>query len=158
MPVAQQFIDDTASEEGIKALVDLRPWMKHKRMEIIDSIPALDKFIDEACEAKRCSVDLETDGLNTGPHERGKGARVAQPAGFCLSYHRDYGVYIPVGHKEGRNLPLPAVVSRIKRLVSECTTIYHNFKFDGELLRNMGVIIEDPKKYEDTLLMADEGP
>ena len=154
MGIAHQFIDETVSAEGIKALVELRPWMRYKRLELIDRLDALDKFVEEACEKKCCVIDLETDGLDTGPGNRGRGSRVASIAGFCLSYHKDYGVYIPVAHLFGKNLPLNAVLQRIKKIVAECLTIYHNFKYDGELLRNHGIVIEDPKKYRDTLLGA----
>jgi len=152
MEVMQQFVDDTASEEVVQSLVETREWMKSKRLELIDTIDALDAFIDEACEAGICVIDLETDGLNTGPFNRGNGSRVAKIAGFCLSYHEGYGVYVPVNHRYGRNIPMSVVLPRIMKLVSACVTLYHNFKFDGELLRNEGVVIEDLNKYEDTLL------
>lgn len=152
MEVMKQFVDDTASEEIVQSLVDTRDWMKSKKLELIDTLDALDTFIDDACEAGICALDLETDGLNTGPKERSPSSRVAKIAGFCLSYHKGHGVYIPVNHRYGRNLPMSVVLPRIKKLVAACVTVYHNFKFDGELLRNEGIIIEDLNKYEDTLL------
>ena len=154
MAISQQFIDEQASSEVVKALVDLRPWMRYKRLELITSLDDLDKFIDEAVDTGLCAVDTETSGLNSGPMNRGRGSQVAVLAGICLAYHKDYGVYIPVGHFEGRNLPLAAVMERMRRLLSSCITIYHNAKYDFEILRNQGIIMEDPKKYRDTLLGA----
>lgn len=154
MAIMNTFVDETAEEEVVQSLVELRPWMKSKRFELIDTVDALDKFITEACEAGECAVDLETDGLNTGPDKRGRGSRVATIAGFCLSYHEDYGVYVPISHRYGKNIPLNVIIPKIKKLVSSTITIYHNFKFDGALLRNAGIIIENHKKIEDTLLAA----
>jgi DNA polymerase-1 len=154
MAISQQFVDEQASSEVVKALVDIRPWMRYKRLELITTLDALDKFIDEAIDTGLCAVDTETSGLNSGPSNRGRGSQVAVLAGICLAYHKDYGVYIPVGHFEGRNLPLAAVMERMRRLLSSCITIYHNAKYDFEILRNHGIIMEDPKKYRDTLLGA----
>jgi DNA polymerase-1 len=154
MAITKQFVDETVSGEGVKALVELRPWMRYKRFELIDTLDALDTFIDEACERGLCAVDTETSGLNTGPDDRGRDSKVAVLAGICLAYHKDYGVYIPVGHFAGRNLPVSAVIERMKRLLSSCIPIFHNGKYDLEIFRNYGILLEDPKRYRDTLLGA----
>lgn len=152
MAIATQFIDETAEDEVVQSLCEKRDWMKNKRLELIDNLDELDKFVQGAIDVGKCAVDLETDGLNTGPCGRENGSRVAKIAGFVLSYDSSYGVYVPVNHTEGRNIPMTAALPRIKKIVSACVCIFHNFKFDGQLLRNEGIIIEDLKKYEDTLL------
>lgn len=155
MALTQQFLDETVSSESVQSLVELRPWMQFKKLVLVDTLEKLDAFIDEACEAGICAVDTETSSLNTGPKgRRASKEGTAELAGICLAYQIDYGIYIPVGHFEGRNLPVNAVVARMKRLVSSCLTIYHNAKYDLEILRNYGIIIEDPSMYRDTILGA----
>ena len=154
MSISQQFIDDELSSEGVKSLVEKRPWMKYKKFELIDTIDALDRFVDQACEAKLCGVDTETSGLNSGPEGRGLKSKPCEIAGLCLSFNVDYGCYIPINHFNGRNLPVKLVMSRLQRIIECCITVYHNAKFDLEVLRRYGIILEDPHKYRDTLLGA----
>lgn len=148
---ALEFLDNEMIEEKVQEIIAKKEWMHKKKFVLIDTIAELDKFVAEAAEVGECVVDFETNGLNVGPV--GRGVEIIKMAGVCLSFHEDYGVYVPVAHREGRNLPLDVVVTRLRQIIAACVTIYHNFKFDGEILRNHGIFIEDPDKYHDTMLM-----
>lgn len=152
-------------EQNVKELTDTKMgWAKDRTMKLIESLDELSEFVDRAIETQVtlpfydspvpiCVVDLETTGLNTRSK---KGKPTDKIVGFCLSFDSSYGVYVPIGHIEGEehNLPEDAVVSEIKRLCANCVTIYHNAKFDLQMLRNYGIIVDRHDMFEDTLILA----
>ena len=146
-------MDGDFEEESIKLLVEKREWMKECTFELIQDVDKLKAYVDKAIELGVCAVDTETTGLSTriGPN----GKPVNKITGFCLATNRNHGVYVPVYHtdKNAINMPLAPCVEQIRRLVENCLTVYANFKFDGEHLRNVGIIIEDWKKVIDVQLM-----
>jgi DNA polymerase I-like protein with 3'-5' exonuclease and polymerase domains len=96
----------------------VKPWMKYHRFEVVSTIEKLEWVIQKAFEAKECSLDLETQGLDTrvylkpvseleSPHEiwwdpASPPALVPQSVhkivGYCLSYDGITGYYVPVRH------------------------------------------------------------
>jgi DNA polymerase I-like protein with 3'-5' exonuclease and polymerase domains len=144
---------DDFNEVKVQELFELRQWMVGKTFLFLTKVVEVEQFIDKCIENGLCSLDFETTGLNTRLNIEGKPC--IDIVGICLSVHADEGAYIPVGHEDKEyNVPLKFVMRQLARLVANCRCIFHNFKYDGEILRNYGIIIEDEDKYEDTYLMA----
>lgn len=142
-------------EVHVKELTDTKmAWAKEREFKLIESLEELSDFIDKAIEAKKCVVDIEATGLNTRTDRDGN--PTDRIVGFCLSYDVMCGVYVPIRHREGEELNLPekAVFEEIARLCANCVTIYHNAKYDLQMLRNHGVVVNDHHMFEDTLLLA----
>lgn len=145
------------AQESVKGIVDEMPWMKGKKITLLYKRHDIEKFIDRCIEAGKAAFDLETTGLSTRPHPE---KICASPiVGVAIAISRDEGVYIPVAHQDGEyNVPLNFLLDQIRRLAANCVLIFHNFKYDGQVLRNYGIIVGgeqcDPGLYEDTLILA----
>ena len=153
---ASTALDAGFEAEADKELGSGRIWMESCDYTLIQDLNSLEAYIDSAIQAGRCSVDLETEGLNSRPDKK-TGLTRCKIVGVCLSFDFYKGVYIPLAHlDEGSiNLPVPAVMQQIKRLYAGCEyLVFHNFKFDGEFLRVYGLTMEDPSKIHDTLLLS----
>ncbi|MFH0920558.1 MAG: DNA polymerase I, partial [Fibrobacterota bacterium] len=106
---------------------------------------ALAKFVAAARAAGAFAIDTETDGLES---------RSAGLAGISLSCAEGEALYVPVGHLEGKNLPLDAV-RRLLAPLLESDTIEkagHNLKFDLAVLTHHGFTVTGP--LFDTLIAA----
>lgn len=101
-----------------------KPWMKHHKFVLVRSVDEVNKIIDEALKTGKCSLDLETEGLDSRMvwDAKGKVRSVHQIVGFCISPgDAKTGYYIPVRHKPADdgpdlNLPIEAVEAAITRL------------------------------------------
>jgi DNA polymerase I-like protein with 3'-5' exonuclease and polymerase domains len=141
------------TEIKVKELLEKRKWMEGKKFILLTKIADIEQYIDHCIEKGLCVLDLETTGLNTRINKEGESC--SKIVGMCLATNADEGVYIPVAHEDKEfNVPLKLVLREIARLCANCRCIFHNFKFDGQMLRNYGIVIEDDDKYEDTYLMA----
>jgi DNA polymerase-1 len=137
----------------VKELFEKRPWMEGKKFTLLYKTTEIEEYINHCIEKGLCALDLETTGLNTRVDSNGESC--AKLVGVCMATSADEGVYIPVMHDDKDfNVPLKFILRELARLVANCRCIYHNFKFDGQVLRNYGIIAEDYEKYEDTMLMA----
>lgn len=145
---------DTFTPDKVKELIELRPWMKTKRFILLTKKHEIEAYIDKCIEKGLCVYDLETNSLNTRTDENGECH--AKIVGVCLSHDPDEGIYIPVAHEhaEDYNVPLNFVIRETKRLKANCVLIFHNFKYDGQILRSHGITFESEDEYEDTYLMA----
>lgn len=149
-------LDFGTTFQGIKDVVEveLHPWMQEKKFTLVQSIEQLKEVIDKAIEAGEAALDLETEGLDN--RIKKDGTTVHKIVGYCIAYNGDEGFYIPVRHKgdgKASNLPNKEVVAEIKRMVSNCVTIYHNAPFDHEFLYGEGIDIDSFRKFEDTLIL-----
>ena len=144
-------MDDDFDTDRAKNLVEKKEWMKSCRFSLIQTLGELEAFVDKAIEHGHCAVDLETTGLDSGVRN---GKPVNRVVGVCLSINRDEGFYVPIYHTDPGSVNVPSIpcFQQIKRLVENCVTLYANFKFDGEFLRNNGVVLEDWKKVIDVQL------
>lgn len=145
---------DNFTEDKVKELIELRPWMKTKRFILLTKKHEIEAYIDKCIEKGLCVYDLETNSLNTRIDENGECH--AKIVGVCLSHDPDEGIYIPVAHEhaEDYNVPLNFVIRETKRLKANCVLIFHNFKYDGQILNAHGITFESEDEYEDTYLMA----
>lgn len=140
-------------EDNVKSLTEEMEWMKERTLKYAENIEEVKSFVDKAIEKGLCAVDLETTGLNTRTKD---GKPIEKIVGVGLSYDSNYGLYIPINHKEDPeyNLPEELVLEEIKRLCMNCITVYHNAKFDLTVLKNYGIIVDDHNNFEDTQLLA----
>ena len=163
----EEYIDDAVQE-----LVKTMPWMKETDMKLCADIEQLRAFVDLAISRGKdggdgsgiegmgikpkkphCCLDLETTGLNT---RMIRGQPAIKIVGIALAISGTVGIYIPVNHREGKELNVPEalVLEEIKRLCKCCIIIVHNAKFDLSVLKNYGVVIDNFEDFEDTLIMA----
>jgi DNA polymerase-1 len=151
--VATTLLDDFTSIK-VKELIELRPWMKSKRFILLTKQTEIEDYIDKCIQKGLCVYDLETNSLNT--RTDANGGCHAKIVGICLSHDPDEGIYIPVAHEHAEefNVSLSFMIRQTKKLAANCVLIFHNFKYDGQILRANGVIIDNEDMYEDTYLMA----
>jgi DNA polymerase-1 len=120
------------------------------RYELIDTPELLEALAQRLRQAAVLAVDTETTDLDT---------KVAELVGVCLSVESHAGYYIPVGHKEGRNLPLAAVRGALKPILDDPSRrlVFHNAKYDLPILDRHGLLptgLERPGKLVDTMVAA----
>ncbi|MEO6095152.1 MAG: DNA polymerase I [Fibrobacteria bacterium] len=120
------------------------------RYELIDTPESLEALAERLRQAPVLAVDSETTDLDT---------KVAELVGVCLSVESHAGYYIPVGHKEGRNLPLEAVRKALKPILDDPSRrlVFHNAKYDLPVLARHGLLPEGlgrPGKLVDTMVAA----
>lgn len=151
--IATKLLDDFTGTR-VKEILELRPWMKGKKFILLTRQAAIEKYINECIEKGLAALDFETTGLNTRLDPEGK--PYDEIVGVCLAHDPYEGVYICVAHEDAKeyNVSLKFMISQLSRLAANCRLIFHNFKFDGQILKNNGIIIDDISMFEDTLLMA----
>lgn len=116
-----EFEFNAEARDGVASIT--KPWMQYHKFTLVQSVEEVREIVDAALAHGRCSLDLETEGLdnridyddNNQPHTRHK------IVGYCISV-RGHGYYIPIRHKfdttyeSNPNLPSEAVDVEIKRL------------------------------------------
>jgi len=147
-------------EMGIEAqrpVAKKRDWMNEKTMELV-TVDTLERVINECIASGRYGLDLETTGLDNRVFD---GRTKDQIVGVCLSPDGKTGYYAPLRHKKGteHNISVSKMEKQLRRLVaSESIAVFHNGKFDQEFLQFAGGepigLWDDPKKWEDTLILA----
>ncbi|MDB5106591.1 MAG: polymerase [Fibrobacteres bacterium] len=121
------------------------------RYELIDTLELLSAMADRIKAAPPLlAVDTETTDLDN---------KVARLVGVCLSVEAYTGFYIPVGHQEGRNLPLEDVQRVLKPILDDPSRrlLFHNAKYDLPILARHGLLPADigrPGKLADTMVAA----
>jgi DNA polymerase I-like protein with 3'-5' exonuclease and polymerase domains len=113
-----------------------KAWMHYHEFVVVKTVEELEEVVKQAFKTGKCSLDLETQGLDNriymrdpntirGPIEEywdgPRPARVAQTVhkivGYCLSPDGHTGYYVPVRHTEGsKNVDPVAVGKVIKKL------------------------------------------
>lgn len=132
-------------------------WMKTVTLEMINTEERMIWLVDQCIKNGRYSLDLETNGLDTRVFN---GETRSKIVGICISPNRDSGYYIPIRHKDtDKNLPYSVANREMIRLTSsKAVAIFHNAKFDQELLQNNGGQSwgrwEDHRYWEDTIILA----
>jgi DNA polymerase-1 len=148
---------DALAKIDVKHIVEEMPWMKDKKFHLLHERKAIEDFIDRMIAQGIGSLDIETTGLNTRLDSECK--PIDTLVGISLGISKDEACYIPIAHADKEyNVSLDFIIDQIKRLAANCKLIFHNFKFDGQFLRNYGVLIGgdscNDEMYEDTLIMA----
>jgi DNA polymerase I-like protein with 3'-5' exonuclease and polymerase domains len=78
----------------------------------------------------------------------------AEIAGVCLSPDGIAGIYIPIYHEDGHNIPRAVVARELQRLFDRAYLVFYNAKFDREVLRTtLGLTLRGYPYYEDVQVL-----
>ncbi len=115
-----------------------------KNYHLITDLNDIDLWIKDAEETGEIAVDTETNSLD--PHQ-------AELVGISLSSKIGKACYIPVGHKQKKNIDKNLVLEKIKPLLEDPSVkkIGQNIKFDFIIFFKLGIEITS---MEDTMLMS----
>ena len=146
-------------EDSVQGRTAEMEWMKDRTLKCAENIEEVMEFIDNAINFGKCVVDLETTSLNSRVKKIADSdipVPIETIVGIGLCYDPNFGLYIPINHKEDSELNLPEeiILEEIKRLCANCITIYHHAKFDLSHLGNRGIKIDSHKMFDDTLILA----
>lgn len=131
-----EFEFETEPRDGVAAII--KPWMQYHKFTLVQTVDEVRQIVDDALAHGRCSLDLETEGLDNridyGPVGQTRHQRISedeveevprtrhQIVGYCISV-RGHGYYIPIRHKydarveeRNPNVPVEEVNEQIKRL------------------------------------------
>ncbi len=99
---------------------------------IIDSIEELGKFCKRIEDCKLISIDTQTTNLLP---------RAAELVGISIALDEKEAFYVPVGHREGANLPLETVLNSLKTAIESphVQKTGQNLKYDYQVLKNYGL-------------------
>ncbi|MFO0921120.1 MAG: DNA polymerase I [Pirellulales bacterium] len=109
------------------------PTSSRCRYQTIQSLDALQSFVDLAMNAKWVAFDSETTSTS---------ARGAEPVGFSLATYEQGAIYVPLLAPEGTKvLPLTDVTECLRPLLEskDVLKIGQNLKFDAIVLRALGI-------------------
>ncbi len=106
----------------------------------VDSLEALQALVEELNRAEVISFDTET--TSTDPMQ-------ADLVGISLAVEAHQGYYIPVGHQQGRQLPLEQVIAALKGPLTDprIPKVGHNMKYDFIVLARYGLCVA-PLKFD----------
>ncbi|HLG94442.1 MAG TPA: DNA polymerase I, partial [candidate division Zixibacteria bacterium] len=115
------------------------------RYETVKSLPDLKKLTGLVEKERKFAFDTETTALD--PLE-------ADLAGISLAVREKEAFYVPVGHKEGKNLPLTDVLEILKPALSnpQLILVGQNIKYDYQVMKRAGLEIEN--RLFDTMLTS----
>lgn len=166
MPLDPEAIMDSMGTTVEPQITDIfKAWMHYHEFVVVDSIELLEEVVARAFKTGKCSLDLETQGLDNriykrdpskirGPYEEywdgPQPERVLQTVhkivGYCLSPDGHTGYYVPVRHTEEgaeKNLDVVAVGKLIKKL---CLASQPVIKEEGRAVDQLAsALIEKPK-------------
>lgn len=102
--------------------------------QAVTTSESLDKLVAQLAKQPAFAVDTETDSLDT---------MSANLVGLSISWSEGEAYYVPVGHKQGIQLPCDEVIAALKPILEDpqIGKIGHNIKFDYEVLRRYGVAV-----------------
>ena len=115
-----------------------------KNYFLLDDEKKVKEWLIKAEEKGEISIDTETNSLD--PH-------TANLVGISLSNELGKACYIPIGHKNGKNLNEKKVIQILKPFLEDITIkkIGQNIKFDYIIFFHRGI---DMISIEDTMLMS----
>ena len=102
------------------------------RVTVVDTPEALQALAQALADADTIAVDTETDSLNK---------MQARLVGISLAVAPDHGYYIPLGHREGRQLSWEQVRDALRPALTNPRQgkVGHNLKFDYVILARHGL-------------------
>ena len=102
------------------------------QVTVVDTPEALDALVRALAAADTIAIDTETDSLNK---------MQARLVGLSLAVEPGHGFYIPVGHREGRQLPWEQVREALRPALTDPAKgkVGHNLKFDLVVLARHGL-------------------
>lgn len=157
--------------DGIK-----KPWMAEKVFRLVTTAEELEVWADgiladasrhHAWAGTTCpviAVDTETTSLDTRIFTdikqlpNGEWILVyeikVEIAGVCLSADGIEGLYIPVNHEKGQNVPRADVARILQKLFDKSHLIFYNGKFDREIMKiTLGMTFRGYPHFEDVQVL-----
>ncbi len=115
-----------------------------KKYKCIDTTKQLDEILKRCEKEKIISIDTETTSVN--PLE-------ANLIGVSFSFGENNSYYIPLGHTNGKNLPLSETLNKLKIIIEDKSIkkVGQNIKYDLIIFKKYGILINS---YEDTMLVS----
>ncbi len=100
--------------------------------EIVDSPAALEELTRRLSTASMISFDTETTSTDS---------MSADLVGIALAVEPGQGYYIPVGHRQGQQLPLNRVIEALRGPLTDpsIAKVGHNIKYDFVVLARYGI-------------------
>ncbi|MBN1451428.1 MAG: DNA polymerase I [Anaerolineales bacterium] len=101
-------------------------------VQVVDTPAKLEALVAELNKAKVISFDTETTSTDE---------MQAELVGISLSVREGTGYYIPIGHKNGQNLPVEQVVSGLHEPLTnpKIGKVAHNAKYDYIVMARYGL-------------------
>src|SRR5277367_5364296 len=157
--------------EGIK-----KPWMSEKVFKLVTTAAELEGWAERILADKSrhyhwagetvpvIAVDTETTSLDTRIFTdikqlpNGEWIQVyevkVELAGVCLSADGFEGLYIPVNHEKGQNVPREDVARILQKLFNHSHLVFYNGKFDREVMRiTLGINFRGYPHFEDVQVL-----
>jgi DNA polymerase I-like protein with 3'-5' exonuclease and polymerase domains len=144
-----------------------REWFNQYNFHIVAGIDQLKKLVDICISRNLTSLDVESTGVDSRvyPDEFFEDGRITRHGirtvdkivGLCMSFDGKNGYYIPLAHEpeDSGNLPWDEAWDEITRLVFNCRIIFHNARYDAEMLYPVtGKEFWKHKEFEDTFFIA----
>ncbi len=102
---------------------------------LVDTPESLSKMIKELESAKTIAFDTETTSTDK---------MQAELVGISLAVKPKDGYYIPLGHDEGKQLPIDDVISALRKSMTDpnIEKAGHNLKYDYVMLKRYGLDVE----------------
>ncbi len=112
-----------------------RPGIEPRQVTVVDTLPKLESLVRLLDSAAVISFDTETTSTDQ---------MRADLVGISLAVEPGSGYYIPVGHRQGTQLPLDTVLQALRSPLTnpEIPKIGHNLKYDYVLLARDGLQVE----------------
>lgn len=111
--------------------VDIQTGLDIETM-VVDTPEALAKLVKTLAAAKTIAFDTETTSTDQ---------MQADLVGISLAVKPGEGYYIPVGHKQGKQLPMDEVMAALKPAMTnpDIPKAGHNLKYDYVMMRRFGL-------------------
>ncbi len=102
--------------------------------EVVDTPEALESLSRALQSASRIAVDTETTSTDK---------MRADLVGISVAFSPEHGYYIPVGHLQGKQLPLQSVMDALRPALTnpDIPKVGHNLKYDFVILARHGLRI-----------------
>ncbi|MBN1658478.1 MAG: DNA polymerase I [Anaerolineae bacterium] len=103
--------------------------------QVVDTVQALDRLVARLKEARALVVDVESTSIDP---------MAAELVGIALASEEGRAYYLPVGHRQGRCLPLPLVAEKLGPLLRDPAVrkYAHNANYDLTVLAEHGIDVE----------------
>lgn len=135
-------LEDFMETSGVKQQRDvekiIKPWMKHHDFIVVETGAEVEAIVDEAIATGRCSLDLETQGLDSriDYDAEGRPRTKHNVVGYCLSPgDGKKGYYVPIRHRprdggEVNNVPMEEANAAITRLCRAAQPVHEEGETD----------------------------
>lgn len=111
-----------------------RPAEAETTTTVVDTLPALEDMLASLRASGCFAFDTETTAVDP---------LRAELVGLSFASEPGRAWYLPIGHAQGRQIPLPAAIERLRPLLEDPSVnkVAHNLKFDYAILKRNGLTV-----------------